>query len=108
MSPDTAFERPPAILAKTEMSRTVPNSENKLCDNDHTPDAMREFERYCETHSNGPAAVRRPKLLLRGKTYIVLLGNSVADGIVGLGATVSAAVRAFDLQYLKTIRPPKQ
>ena len=37
------------------MSKTVPNSENKLCDNDHTPDAMREFERYCETHSNNDA-----------------------------------------------------
>ena len=89
------------------MSKSIPNTDNKLCDNDRTPDAMREFERYCEIHSNGPAAVRRPKLLLRGKTYIVLLGNSVADGIVGLGATVYAALRAFDLQYLKTIRPPE-
>ena len=89
------------------MSKNIPNSDNKLCDKDRTPDAMREFERYCETHSNGPAAVRRPKLLLRGKTYIVLLGNSVANGIVGLGATVSSALRAFDLQYLKTIRPPE-
>ena len=89
------------------MSKSIPNIDNKLCDNDRTPDAMREFERYCETHSNGPAAVRRPKLLLRGKTYIVLLGNSVANGIVGLGTTVSSALRAFDLQYLKTIRPPE-
>ena len=89
------------------MSKRVPDGENKLCDKDRTLDAMREFERYCETHSNGPAAVRRPKLSLRGKTYIVLLGNSVADGIIGLGATVPAALRAFDLQYLKTIRPPE-
>ena len=89
------------------MSKSIPNSDNKLCDKDRTPDAIREFERYCETHSNGPAAVRRQKLLLRGKTYIVLLGNSVANGIVGLGTTVSSALRAFDLQYLKMIRPPK-
>ena len=89
------------------MGKIVSDSENTVCDKDRSPDEMREFERYCETHSNGPAAVRRPKLSLRGKTYIVLLGNSVADRIVGLGATVSAALRAFDLQYLKTIRPPE-
>jgi hypothetical protein len=80
------------------------NNQNHPCDKDRTLDAIKEMERYCETHSNGPAAVRRPAL--RGDNYVVLLGTSVGNGIVGFGSTVSAALRAFDMQYLRTTRPP--
>jgi hypothetical protein len=90
-----------------EVRKSPMSDQNQPCDKDRTPDAIKEMERYCEMHSNGPAAVRRPKLSMRGRNYVVLLGNSVGDGIVGFGSTVSAALRAFDLQYLKTIRPPQ-
>ena len=83
------------------------NGQNHPCDKDRTLDAIKEMERYCEMHSGGPAAVRRPALSLRGENYVVFLGSSVSDGIVGFGSTVSAALRAFDFQYLKTIRPPQ-
>lgn len=89
------------------MKRNHTNGKTHPCDGDRIPDAIKEMERYCEMHRGGPAAVRRPAVSLRGKNYIVLLGNSVADGIVGIGSTVSSALRAFDLQYLKTIRPPQ-
>jgi hypothetical protein len=35
-----------------------------------------------------------------------LLGKSVRDGIAGFGPTIEAALRAFDAQYLQTLRPP--
>jgi hypothetical protein len=70
-----------------------------------TPATMQEMDRYCEAHPGGPAAVRRPQLFIRGASFVVLLGRSVGEGIVGLGPTVSSALRAFDQQYLKALRP---
>ncbi len=63
------------------------------------------MERYCEEHPGSPVATRRPKLSIRGRTWIVLLGPSIREGIVGLGSTVTAALRAFDDQYLRSLRP---
>ena len=37
-----------------------------------------------------------------------MLGQSVEEGIVGLGNSVEAALRAFDLQYLNALRPPSE
>ena len=68
--------------------------------------AVEELERYCETHPRGPAAVRKPRLFRRGNNFVVLLGNSVGQGIAGFGSTVPAALRAFEQQYLKMLRPP--
>ena len=89
------------------MRESLMNDQNHPSDKDRTLDAIKEMERYCEMHSNGPAAIRRPALSLRGGNYVVLLGNSLGDGIVGFGSTVFAALRAFDFQYRKTIRPPQ-
>jgi len=52
--------------------------------------------------------VRRPKLFFRGDLWIALLGQSLKEGIVGIGPTVSAALRAFDGQYLAQLRPPNE
>ena len=79
-----------------------------LCDKDRSGEAIQEMECYCRSHPRGPAAVRRPTLMFRGNNYVVLLGKSISDGIVGNGTTVSMALRAFDLQYLKAIRPPNE
>ena len=67
--------------------------------------AMEQMELYCEAHPGSPSAVRRPRLFVRGELWIALLGPSVEEGIVGIGPTVTAALRAFDAQYLAGLRP---
>ena len=66
---------------------------------DRTSAAMEEMERYCTAHPQSPAALRRPKLSIRGRTIVALLGPAIEEGIVGFGDTVQAALRAFDAQY---------
>jgi hypothetical protein len=51
-------------------------------------------------HPGSPTVVRRPQLSRRGDLWIALLGPNVEKGIVGIGPTVDAALRAFDAQYL--------
>jgi NADPH-dependent glutamate synthase beta subunit-like oxidoreductase len=68
--------------------------------------AMQRAELYYETHPGSPSAVRLPKLFVRSGVWIALLGRSVRDGIAGFGPTIEAALRAFDAQYLQTLRPP--
>jgi hypothetical protein len=67
--------------------------------------AMEQMELYCAAHPGSPSAVRRPRLLVRGDLWIALLGPNVEEGIVGIGPTVTAALRAFDAQYLAGLRP---
>jgi hypothetical protein len=73
---------------------------------DHAAAAMEQMELYCATHPGSPSAVRRPRLLFRSELWIALLGLTVEEGIVGIGPTVEAALRAFDAQYLAGLRPP--
>src|SRR5438309_12095 len=73
---------------------------------DSTAAAMERMELYCAAHPGSPSAARRPQLLYRGQLWIALLGPSVQEGIVGIGPTVEAALRAFDAQYLAGLRPP--
>ncbi len=70
--------------------------------------AMERMELYCVAHPGSPSAARRPHLLYRGQLWIALLGPTVEDGIVGIGQTVEAALRAFDAQYLAGLRPPSE
>lgn len=67
---------------------------------DYTAAAIEQMKHYCATHPGSPSAVRHPQLLFRGDLWIVLLGPNVEEGIVGIGPTVVAALRAFDAQYL--------
>src|SRR5204863_3129595 len=73
---------------------------------DYALAAIEQMELYCEAHPGSPAAVRQPRLFVRGELWIALLGQSVEEGIVGIGPTVTAALRAFDMQYLAGLRPP--
>ena len=73
---------------------------------DQTLAAMQEMERYCAAHPNCPVAIRHPKLSVRGRTFIALLGPSIEEGIAGFGDTVPAALRGFDLQYSRSLTPP--
>jgi hypothetical protein len=52
--------------------------------------------------------VRRPELFIRGDLWIALLGPNMEEGIIGIGPTVAAALRAFDAQYLIALRPPNK
>jgi hypothetical protein len=72
---------------------------------DYALAAMEQMELYCKAHPGSPTAVRRPRLFVRGELWIALLGPSVEEGIVGIGPTVTAALRAFDTQYLTGLRP---
>jgi hypothetical protein len=71
---------------------------------DQTLAAMREMERYCAAHPGSPAAVRRPRLSIRGRTFVALLGPTIEEGIAGFGDSVRAALRAFDAQYSRSSR----
>ena len=70
--------------------------------------AIEQTELYCTAHPGSPSAVRRPRLFLRGELWIAFLGPSVEEGIVGIGPTIGAALRAFDAQYLAGLCPPSQ
>ena len=67
---------------------------------DYATTSVEEMEHYCVEHPGSPSAVRRPQLFVRGDLWIALLGPNVEEGIVGIGSTVWAALRAFDVQYL--------
>jgi len=69
---------------------------------------LEEMESYCTEHPGSPSAVRRPALSFRSGLWIALLGPSVEGGIVGIGSTVKAALRAFDTQYLAGLHPPTE
>ena len=79
----------------------------RRCDLSRRTKAAREMEDYCMLHPRTPAAVRRPQLSVRRGTWVALLGPSIKDGIVGLGSDVSAALKAFDRNYLAALRPPR-
>src|SRR6266487_5316703 len=72
---------------------------------DYAAAAMEQLEFYRADHPGSPSAVRRPQLFFRGELWIAVLGPSVEEGIVGIGPTVAAALRAFDAQYLAGLRP---
>ena len=80
----------------------------KKMDIDQAQAATEKAERYFAAHPGSPAAARRPALSVRSGTWIALLGRSIEEGIVGLGSTVEAALRAFDAQYQAALRPPAE
>jgi len=75
---------------------------------DYAAAAVEQMEHYCVEHPGSPSSLRRPQLFFRGDLWIALLGPNAAEGIVGIGSTVWAALRAFDAQYLAGQRPPNE
>jgi hypothetical protein len=75
---------------------------------DYATAAVEQLEHYCLAHPGSPSAVRRPQLFVRGDLWIALVGPNVEEGIVGIGSTVWAALRAFDAQYLAGQRSPNE
>src|SRR6266480_3414661 len=80
-------------------------SKNGFHPGDPTLTAVEGMELYRAAHPGSPSAVRQPRLFVRGQLWIALLGPSVEEGIVGIGPTIEAALRAFDVQYLAGLRP---
>ena len=70
-------------------------------------EALAEMERYCEEHPLSPSAVRRPRIMVRGRNCVALLGSTLEDGIAGIGSSVRAALRAFDVQYSNSLKSPR-
>ena len=79
----------------------------KRADTERSAEVMLEMERYCKAHPRSPSALRRPRVMIRGSSVIALLGSTLQDGIAGIGASVDAALRAFDVQYGNSLKPPR-
>jgi hypothetical protein len=75
---------------------------------DYAAAAMEQMRVYCAAHPGSPSEVRRPQLFFRSDLWIALLGPTIEEGIVGIGPTVAAALRAFDAQYRAGGRPPNE
>ncbi|MGE5213938.1 MAG: hypothetical protein ACM3NN_09625 [Nitrospirota bacterium] len=73
---------------------------------DYVETALEQMKQYCAARPGSPSAVRCPQLFFRGELWIALLGPNLEEGIVGIGPTVEAALRAFDTQYVAGLRPP--
>jgi hypothetical protein len=67
--------------------------------------AMEQTELYYAAHPGSPFAVRRPRLSTRGDLWIALLGPSVEEGIIGIGATVNGGSGAARVRYAVSRRP---
>ena len=65
-----------------------------------------EMVRYYDDHPKSPSAVHRPRLFLRGSSWVALLGYTLQGGIAGIGSTVAAALQAFDSHYLASLKRP--
>ena len=76
-------------------------------EDDATQNALAEMQRYCEKHPRSPTAIRRPRIMIRGRNCVALLGSTLEDGIAGIGSSVNAALQAFDLQYSNSLKPPR-
>jgi hypothetical protein len=67
---------------------------------DYAAAAIEQMDMYCTAHPESPSAMRRPKLFVRSDLWIALLGPNIEEGIVGIGPSIAAALRAFDAQYV--------
>ena len=79
----------------------------RKCEDTREAEAYAELKHYCQRHPHSPTATRRPRIMVRGNTFIALLGSTLEDGIAGLGDTVEAALRAFDDRYSETLKRPR-
>ena len=82
----------PDWMSRQQVARSIQHSDPWMTD---------RMESYCILHPRSPSAIRRPQLSRRRGTFVVLLGHSLENGVVGIGNTVENALRAFDLQYLR-------
>jgi len=95
-----------AFLLRSQ--RDMSAASRRQNDAERSQQAMAEMERYCADHPRSPSAARRPRIMIRGRSCVALLGSTLQDGIVGIGGTIEAALRAFDVQYSNSVKPRSQ
>ena len=93
------------MRCKTRMNKTGLSRSHVV---DYAAAAIEQMDLYCTAHPGSPSAARRPQLFFRSDLWIALLGPTIEEGIVGIGPTVAAALRAFDAQYQIRLRPPNE
>lgn len=105
LTPKKPHPIPPRHAFHTRMKKhsVRVSSEGRVMD--HAAASTEQMELHCKARPGSPSAVRRPQLFFRGDLWIAVLGPSVEEGIVGIGPTAAAALRAFDAQYLAGLRP---
>src|SRR5204863_3086901 len=89
------------------MSKSGDTARRRYVGDDATA-AVEQMRADCAARPGSPSAVRRPQLFFRSELWIALLGPNLEEGIVGIGPTVAAALRAFDARYLTLLRPPNE
>ena len=77
----------------------MPQKTYREIEEEKLAEAQREVALYCKEFPRSPSALRHPRVMLRGQSWIALLGSTLQDGIAGIGGSVRAALRAFDTQY---------
>ncbi len=77
---------------------------NKQDDAEETAAALLERDHYCEMHPRSPTAIHRPRVMVRGRSFVALLGSTLEDGVAGIGNSVEAALHAFDIQFKNSLR----
>jgi hypothetical protein len=70
--------------------------------------AQERAELYFATHPGSPSAIKRPSLSKRSGRWIATCERYTNNCIVGLGASVESALRAFDARYVATLRSPME
>ena len=93
-----------AELPSSFTSGQMKPAARKALNNDLDEAVLRVYEEYCTQYPGGPAAVRRPRILVDRGRYVALLGRTVKRGILGFGSSVTSALRAFDDLYLRSLQ----
>lgn len=90
------------LQARSRCPSVSMSSDTRAIEKQREDEAAAELESYCKEFPKSPSALRRPRVMLRGSSWIALLGSTLQDGIAGIGSTVRSALRAFDAQYTST------
>jgi len=93
-----------AELPSSFTSGQMKPAARKALNNDLDEAVLRVYEEYCAQHPGSPTAVRHPRILVDHGRYVALLGRTVKRGILGFGSSVTAALRAFDDLYLRSLQ----
>jgi hypothetical protein len=76
-----------------------------------TSSMQRDFEKYCQAHPLGAAALKHPRVVLDRGRYVAFLGRSMNRGVLGFGTSMASALHAFDEiypSYLRSRRAAKE
>ena len=104
----THIQSPGDMRCTMQMHKSDHSSRRRRRVVDYAPTAIEQMKLYCDAHPGCPSDMRHPQLFFRGDLWIALLGPNLEEGIVGIGPTIAAALRAFDTQYVAGQRLPNE